>query len=80
MGVAYDRRMGSSGMKRKGRTHLPKVGTRPNNERQLHERRSEALHPFSSDPSRRRGAGYGIIAIVVVAIVVIGIFTLIAVT
>jgi hypothetical protein len=72
--------MGSSGMKRKGRSHLPKVGTRPANERELHERRAEALHPFSSDPSRRRGAGYGIMAMVVAVVVVVGIIALIVAT
>jgi hypothetical protein len=49
-------------------------------ERQLHERRAEALHPFSSDPSRRRGAGFGVMAIVVAAVIVIGIIALIVAT
>jgi hypothetical protein len=72
--------MGSSGMKRKGRRHLPKVGTRPNREYELHERRGEALHPFSADPSRRRGKIYGLMAIVVGLVVFIGILALIAAT
>lgn len=71
--------MGSSGMKRKGRSHLPKAGTRPANEQLLREERAHALHPFSSDP-RRRGGGYGIMAAVVAVVVVIGIIALIALT
>ena len=87
--------MGSSGMKRKGRSHLPKAGTRPANERELQARRAEALHPFSSDPWRRHGATYTIssdpwrrhgatytiVAIIVAAVVVtIGVVALIAAT
>ena len=72
--------MGSSGMKRKGRSHLPKVGTRPAMEHQLHDRRAEALHPFSTDPWRRHGARSRIIAIVVASIGVIGVVALIAAT
>jgi hypothetical protein len=68
--------MGKSGMKRKGRSHLPKAGTRPANEQLLHHERSGALHPFSS--SRRGGAG--IVAVVVAIAVVIGIVALIFLT
>ena len=78
--VVYHHPMGSSGMKRKGRSHLPKVGTRPAIEHELRDRHAEALHPFSTDPWRRRGAGYTIMAIVVAAVVVIGIVALIAAT
>ena len=67
-------------MKRKGRSHLPKVGTRPANERELQARRAEALHPFSSDPWRRHGATYTIVAIIVAVVVTIGVVALIAVT
>ncbi len=68
-------------MKRKGRSHLPKVGTRPANEHELNARRAEALHPFSSDPwHRRAGTWYTIIAILVAAVVVIGMVALIAAT
>ena len=78
--TAYHRRMGSSGMTRKGRKHLPKVGTRPALEHELHDRRAAALHPFSSDPWRRRGAVYRIIVIVVALVVVVGVIALIAAT
>jgi hypothetical protein len=71
--------MGSSGMKRKGRKHLPKAGTRPSTEQLLHDERAGALHPFSSDPSRR-GPGYGVIAVVVAIVVAVGIIALIAFT
>jgi hypothetical protein len=72
--------MGSAGMKRKGRRHLPKVGTRPANDDALHDRRAEALHPFSIDPSRRRGARYTIAGIVVALVVTFGIVALIVAT
>ncbi len=71
--------MGSSGMKRKGRKHLPKVGTRQANEYELHDRREQALHPFSEDPWRRR-SGSTIAAVVVALVVLIGIVALIAAT
>ena len=72
--------MGSAGMKRKGRRHLPKVGTRPANDYALHERRAEALHPFSTDPSRQRGARYRIAGLVVALVVAIGVVALIVAT
>ena len=56
------------------------MGTRPNREYELHERRGEALHPFSADPSRRRGKIYGLTAIVVGLVAFIGILALIAAT
>ena len=73
-------RMGSSGMKRKGRSHLPKVGTRLANEQELRDRRAEALHPFAGDPRRRGGTAYQIIAIIVAVVVLIGVIALIAAT
>jgi hypothetical protein len=74
--------MGSSGMKRKGRTHLPKVGTRPANEHELHERREEALHPFSEDPwrPRRWSPVTGIVAAAVGVLIFVGVIALIAFT
>jgi hypothetical protein len=72
--------MGSSGMKRKGRRHLPKVGTRANIDYEIHERRKDALHPFSSNPDARRGPTSRAVAIVVFLIVVIAIIALIALT
>jgi hypothetical protein len=60
-------------MKRKGRKHLPKVGTRQANEYQLHDRREKALHPFSTDPWRRRDAGSRVRATVVAVVVAVGV-------
>ena len=76
----YARRMGSSGMKRKGRRHLPKVGSPANIDYEIHERRQDALHPFSSDPDARRGPTSTVVAIGVLLIVVIAIIGLIALT
>ena len=72
--------MGSSGMKRKGRKHLPKVGTRPAVEQEFHDHRAHALHPFSTDPWRRHGPASGIIAVIVALVVAIGVVALIIVT
>jgi hypothetical protein len=69
--------MGKSGMKRKGRKHLPKAGTRPANEQLLHHERAGALHPFSS---RRGGTGYGLVAVIVAVVAVIGIIGIILFT
>jgi hypothetical protein len=76
----YARRMGKSGMKRKGRQHLPKVGSPANVEYEIHERRQDALHPFSTDPDKKSGPTATIIAIVVALIVVMTIIGLIAIT
>ena len=67
-------------MKRKGRTHLPKVGTRQANEYELEDRRARALHPFSEDPWGRRGAGSRIAAVVVSLGVVVGIVAIVIAT
>ena len=67
-------------MKRKGRRHLPKVGTRAQLDHELHDRREAALHPFSEDPFDRRGPTYGVIAAIVAVVVVIGVIALIAAT
>jgi len=71
--------MGSSGMKRKGRKHLPKVGTPQQLEHELHDSREVALHPFSGNPLRRR-KGYGVFAVVVAAFAFVGVIALIAFT
>jgi len=77
----YARPMGSSGMKRKGRRHLPKVGTRPAIEYDVREHRERALHPFAADPSRRRRtAGTTLLALAIAVIVAIGVIALIVVT
>jgi hypothetical protein len=72
--------MGRAGMKRKGRSHLPKAGTRPARQRLAGERRREALHPFTSNPSGRRGTGFAILSAVLAIAVTIGIIALIAFT
>ena len=65
--------MGSSGSKRKGRQHLPKVGTPANNQHELDARRERALHPFSEDPSIRHGASSQVMAVIVAVVVAIGV-------
>jgi len=73
--------MGSSGMKRKGRRHLPKVGTRPAMEYELQEHRERALHPFAAEPARRhRTAGTTLIALAIAVIVAIGVIALVILT
>ncbi len=72
--------MGSSGMKRKGRKHLPKVGTRTAVEYELQDRRARALHPFSEDPWRRGVASHWVTGIIVAVFVAIGVIALIAAT
>ena len=71
--------MGSSGMKRKGRKHLPKVGTRQADEYETRDRQQEALHPFSKDPFRR-GGGSPVLAIVIGIVVIFAVVALILVT
>ena len=39
-----------------------------------------ALHPFSEDPFRRRGRGYGVIAAIVALVVAVGVIALIIAT
>jgi hypothetical protein len=73
--------MGSSGMKRKGRKHLPKAGTRQAEEHELHDRREAALHPFAEDPfDRRPGPGYVVMAALAVLVVVIGVVAVVIAT
>ena len=76
--VAYARRMGKAGMKRKGRQHLPKAGTRPAREAQAHEHRARGAHPFALDPSRRQGGGWAVASAVLAVIVIVAIIALIA--
>jgi hypothetical protein len=72
--------VGSSGEKRKGRQHLPKVGTPKDLAWERHERIEEALHPFSDDPDGRRSPVGAAVAIVVLAVVLLGILGLILFT
>jgi len=67
-------------MKRKGRSHLPKAGTRPARQAQAHEHRARGRHPFALDPSRRQGGGWAIGAAILAIIVTVGIIALIALT
>ena len=68
-------------MKRNGRKHLPKVGTRQADEHELHERRESALHPFAEDPfDRRTTPGYVVMAALVVLVVVIGVVAVVIAT
>jgi hypothetical protein len=71
--------MGSSGMKRRGRSHLPKVGTRQAAAHELHDRRERALHPFAEDPWTGR-AGSRIAAAVIAIGALIGVVALIVAT
>jgi hypothetical protein len=57
-------------MKRKGRKHVPKVGTRPSDEMEMRDRREESLHPFAADPRRHRGGV--ILAVIAAVLLVIG--------
>jgi hypothetical protein len=72
--------MGSSGSKRKGRKHLPKVGTPANNQHELEARRERALHPFSEDPTTKRGTGSQITAVIVGVVLAIGVVGIIIFT
>ena len=65
-------------MKRKGRKHLPKAGTRPSNRALAHEHRSRAAHPFTPRPSSRRGTGWAVGVAILAVVVVTGIIGLIA--
>jgi hypothetical protein len=68
-------------MKRKGRRHLPKVGTRPSIEYGVQEHRERGLDPFDSDPSRRRRTpGAAFIALAIAALIAIGVIALVIVT
>jgi hypothetical protein len=73
--------MGSSGMRRKGRRHLPKVGTPAAMDHDVHAHRERALHPFAEDPSRRRRApGTTVVALGVAVVLAIGVIALILAT
>ncbi len=77
----YAAPMGSSGMKRKGRRHLPKVGTRPAIKYDVQEHRQRALHPFAADPSRGgRTSSATLIAVAFVVILAIGVIALLVFT
>jgi|RhiMetdeSRZDD1v2_1073273.scaffolds.fasta_scaffold2143220_1 hypothetical protein len=79
-GALFSGVVGSSGMKRKGRKHLPKVDSPQDREWERHERIEEAMHPFSDDPDRRRGPLAAIVTIAVLALVLLGILGLVIFT
>jgi hypothetical protein len=73
--------MGSSGMPRKGRRHLPKVGTPAAMEHDSQAHRTRALHPFAEDPSQvRRTRGTTVFALGVAVVLAIGVIALILAT
>jgi len=72
--------MGSSGEKRKGRKHLPKVGTPQAREYQRRHSHEQALHPFSDDPTHVRGPARWIAPVVIGVLAIIGIVALILLT
>ncbi len=57
---------------RKGgtRQHLPKVGTPDNQTWERHEGTTHLEHPFTDDPSARRGPWAMVVAIIIVVAVV----------
>jgi hypothetical protein len=67
-------------MKRKGRRHLPKVGTAPEEAWVERERREEALHPFSTDLRKYRNRKLGLSGLVVALAVALGVIALILFT
>ena len=70
--------VGSSGEKRKGRQHLPKVGSPKEMAWELHEEREQALHPFSDRPDRRLGPAAAIIAVLIIALVIVAVVAFVA--
>jgi hypothetical protein len=54
------------------RQHLPKVGTPQNQSWERHEGTTHMEHPFSDDPSVRRGPWAVIVAIIVIVALLAG--------
>jgi hypothetical protein len=65
--------MGSSGMKRKGRKHQPKVGTKPERNYALHEDQRAVMGNMGV---RGKGATFWIAIVVIVALVVAAVASL----
>jgi hypothetical protein len=59
-------------MKRKGRKHLAKVGTKQDLAWERKEGVAHLEHPFSDDPTSHKGRWAGIVAIVVVLVLIVG--------
>jgi hypothetical protein len=57
-------------MKRKGRQHLPKVGTEADLAWQRREGVGHLEHPFTDDPTARTGLWVKIVAVLVVIVLV----------
>jgi hypothetical protein len=62
--------MGSQGMKRKGRQHLPKVGTAPDNQRVYRQSQKDVIN-FGRNRESGNGARILFVAIAVVAALVL---------
>jgi hypothetical protein len=65
--------MGSSGMKRKGRKHQPKVGTRPEREYALHQEQRAVAANFGLE---RKGWVFWTAIVVVVVLVFFAVLSL----
>ena len=59
-------------MKRKGRQHLPKVGTKADLDWEHREGVDHLEHPFSDDPSSSHGLWAKVVAILVIVALVGG--------
>ena len=58
-------------MKRKHRQHLPKAGTKTDEDWVRHEGTAHLEHPFSDDPTAEHGALARLVAIVMVAVILL---------
>ena len=47
---------------------------------ELHERREEALHPFSADPGRARSRRFGMVALIAIVVLFVVLVALIVTT
>jgi hypothetical protein len=65
--------MGSSGQKRRGRTHLPKVGTPAEEAYALRQARRDVVGNFGI---RSRGPIFWVAVVVIAAVVIVGVVAL----
>ena len=70
--------MGSSGEKRKGRKHLPKVGTAPERQYAQHHEREAVVENFGIREGQATGWARIVVWVLVVAVVVGGLLGAIA--
>lgn len=68
--------MGSAGEKRKGRKHLPKVGTRPENDYAIRHERQAVEENLGIRPGSTLAMILGAILMVIAAITIIGFIAL----